>query len=107
MRSPRITQLESIAKALNVHFMDTLYSFDEQISTYVEIVSKGVSNSENMIYNSSINRLNREELKLMDRDSLIETMCTLIRNIHNNDSLKRIYNLVYFLLKNEKANYNN
>lgn len=103
-RSPRIAHLELIAKALNVHFVDTLCLFDEHISTYVEIVSKGISNSPDMLYNSSIKRLNEEEQGTMDRDILIEAIYSLIKNIRNNNSLMRIYNLANYLFRNEKAN---
>lgn len=100
-RSPRVMHLETLANVLNVRLIDTLYSKDEQISTYVEIVSESIPNSENMVYNSSIKRLNEEELEIMDRDGLIEVIGFMLNSIYNKESLQRIYNVVSRLLKKE------
>lgn len=37
----------------------------------------------------------------MDRDDLIEAICSMVRCINKDDSLKRIYNLVSRILKKE------
>ena len=100
-RSPRVMHLETLANVLNVRLIDTLYSKDEQISTYVEIVSESIPNSENMVYNSSIKRLNEEELEIMDREGLIEVIGFMLNSIYNKESLQRIYNVVSRLLKKE------
>lgn len=93
-RSPRIAHLELIAKALNVHFIDTLCLFDEPISTYVEIVSKGISNSPGMLYNSSIKRLNEEELEIMDRETLQNGICDIVYKISDVEILVKILTYV-------------
>ena len=100
-RSPRVMHLETLANVLNVRLIDTLYSKYEQISTYLEIVSESIQNSENMVYNSSIKRLNEEELEIMDRDGLIEVIGFMLNSIYNKESLQRIYNVVSRLLKKE------
>ena len=70
-------------------------------SGFPEIVSESIPISDNMVYNSSIKRLNEEELEIMDRDGLIEVIGFMLNSIYNKESLQRIYNVVSRLLKKE------
>ena len=71
------------------------------LSEFSEIVSESIPISDNMVYNSSIKRLNEEELEIMDRDGLIEVIGFMLNSIYNKESLQRIYNVVSRLLKKE------
>ncbi len=37
----------------------------------------------------------------MDNKNMVEAICSMVKNIHNDDSLKRIYKVVSRLLKKE------
>ena len=37
----------------------------------------------------------------MDSDNLVEAICLMVKCVHSDDSLKRIYNIVLRLLKKE------
>ena len=39
----------------------------------------------------------------MENKNLVDAICEMVKHIHNTASLKRIYNLVVYLLHNEKA----
>ncbi len=39
----------------------------------------------------------------MENKNLVDAICEMVKHIHNNTSLKRIYNLVVYLPRNEKA----
>ncbi len=70
-------------------------------SGFPEIVSESIPISDNMVYNSSIKRLNEGGLEIMDRDGLIEVIGFMLNSIYNKESLQRIYNVVSRLLKKE------
>lgn len=93
-RSPRVTHLETLANVLNVRLIDTLFSKDEQISTYVEIVSESIPNYDNMVYNSSIERLKEEELRVMEKEALQNGICDIVCKISDVEILMKILTYV-------------
>jgi len=39
----------------------------------------------------------------LENEELRSEICCMIKCVHNNDSLKRIYNLIMYLIRNKKA----
>ncbi len=64
------------------------------LSEFSEIVSESIPISDNMVYNSSIKRLNEEELEIMDRETLQNGICDIVCEISDVEILMKILTYV-------------
>lgn len=45
----------------------------------------------------------RETGRYMEREDIIKAICAMVTRINDDDSLKRIYNLAFYLFRNKKV----